>query len=40
LKRAGCKKNFVDEGKSGAIVSRPALQRYLKQLELGDTLTV
>lgn len=40
LKRAGCKKNFVDEGKSGATMSRPALQRCLKQLERGDTLIV
>lgn len=40
LKRAGCKKTFVDEGKSGATMSRPALQRCLKQLEHGDTLIV
>jgi DNA invertase Pin-like site-specific DNA recombinase len=40
LKRAGCKRNFVDEGKSGATMSRPALQRCLKQLERGDTLIV
>jgi DNA invertase Pin-like site-specific DNA recombinase len=40
LKQAGCDKTFVDEGKSGATLSRPALQRCLKQLEYGDTLTV
>lgn len=40
LKRAGCTKNFVDEGKSGASLNRPALQRCLKQLERGDTLIV
>lgn len=40
LKRAGCTKNFVDEGKSGATLSRPALQRCLKQLERGDMLIV
>lgn len=40
LKRAGCKKTFVDEGKSGATLSRPALLRCLKQLEHGDTLVV
>ncbi|HWF60270.1 MAG TPA: recombinase family protein [Nitrospira sp.] len=40
LKRAGCDKTFVDEGRSGAIMSRPALKRCLKQLEHGDTLTV
>lgn len=40
LKRAGCKKHFVDEGKSGATLNRPALRRCLKQLEHGDTLTV
>ncbi len=40
LKRAGCKKTFVDEGKSGATLNRPALKRCLKQLEHGDTLTV
>ena len=40
LKHAGCGKTFVDEGRSGATLSRPALQRCLKQLEHGDTLTV
>jgi DNA invertase Pin-like site-specific DNA recombinase len=40
LKHAGCDKTFVDEGRSGATLSRPALQRCLKQLEHGDTLTV
>jgi len=40
LKRAGCGKTFVDEGRSGTTLSRPALQRCLKQLEHGDTLTV
>jgi len=40
LKQAGCKKTFVDEGKSGATLSRPALLRCLKQLERGDTLVV
>lgn len=40
LKRAGCNKTFVDEGKSGETLSRPALQRCLKQLEHGDTLIV
>jgi hypothetical protein len=40
LKRAGCDKTFVDEGKSGATLNRPALKRCLKQLEHGDTLTV
>ena len=40
LKRADCSKTFVDEGKSGATLSRPALQRCLKQLEHGDTLIV
>ena len=40
MKQAGCDKTFVDEGKSGATLSRPALQRCLKQLEHGDTLTV
>jgi DNA invertase Pin-like site-specific DNA recombinase len=40
LKRAGCKKTFVDEGKSGATMSRPALLRCLKQLEHGDMLIV
>lgn len=40
LKRAGCNKTFVDEGKSGATLNRPALQRCLKQLEHGDTLIV
>ncbi|WHZ27925.1 MAG: hypothetical protein OJF51_002723 [Nitrospira sp.] len=40
LKRAGCKKTFVDEGKSGATLNRPALLRCLKQLEHGDMLIV
>lgn len=40
LKRAGCTKNFVDKGKSGATLSRPALKRCLKQLECGDMLIV
>lgn len=40
LKQAGCDKTFVDEGKSGATLTRPALLRCLKQLEHGDTLVV
>lgn len=40
LKEAGCEKTFVDDGKSGATLNRPALQRCLKQLEHGDTLIV
>jgi DNA invertase Pin-like site-specific DNA recombinase len=40
LKGEGCKKTFVDEGKSGATLSRPALQRCVKQLEHGDMLIV
>jgi|CXWJ01.1.fsa_nt_gi DNA invertase Pin-like site-specific DNA recombinase len=40
LKQAGCEKTFADEGRSGATLNRPALQRCLKQLEHGDTLTV
>ena len=38
LKQEGCKITFVNEGKSGATLSRPALKRCLKQLEPGDTL--
>jgi DNA invertase Pin-like site-specific DNA recombinase len=37
--QACCDKTFVDEGKSG-VPLRPVLQRCLKQLEHGDTLTV
>jgi len=40
LKQAGCDKTFVDEGRSGATLTRPALLRCLKQLEHGDTLIV
>lgn len=40
LKQAGCDKTFVDEGRSGATLTRPALLRCLKQLEHGDTLVV
>ena len=40
LKQAGCDKTFVDEGRSGATLNRPALLRCLKQLEHGDTLIV
>jgi len=40
LKKAGCKIIFKDEGISGAISNRPALQRCLKKLEPGDTLIV
>lgn len=40
LKQAGCDKKFVDEGRSGATLNRPALKRCLKQLEHGDTLIV
>jgi DNA invertase Pin-like site-specific DNA recombinase len=40
LKQAGCDKTFVDEGRSGATLNRPALRRCLKQLEHGDTLIV
>jgi DNA invertase Pin-like site-specific DNA recombinase len=40
LKRAECKTIFKDEGLSGATAKRPALQRCLKKLKNGDTLTV
>lgn len=42
LRRAGCEERFiyVDEGKSGASLNRPALARCLKTLKPGDTLTV
>lgn len=39
LKKAGCKTVFKDEV-TGAHVNRPALTRFLKALETGDTLTV
>jgi len=40
LKKAGCKTIFKDEGISGAVSNRPALQRCVKKLEHGDTLIV
>ena len=40
LKRAGCKTLFKDEGLSGATTKRPALLRFLKAFEDGDTLIV
>lgn len=42
LRRAGCEERFiyVDEGKSGGTLNRPALARCLKTLKPGDTLTV
>jgi DNA invertase Pin-like site-specific DNA recombinase len=40
LKKAGCKTVFKDDGVSGATTKRPALLRYLKKLESGDTLIV
>lgn len=40
LKQAGCDKIFKDEGRSGATLNRPALQRCLKQLEHVDMLIV
>lgn len=40
LERAGCERIFTDEGISGATTKRPALQRCLKAVQSGDTLTV
>src|SRR3984893_1706630 len=40
LKKARCKTVFKDDGVSGATTKRPALLRYLKKLESGDTLIV
>ncbi len=38
LRNAGCDRIFCDEGLSGALVSRPALDRALKALSPGDIL--
>jgi DNA invertase Pin-like site-specific DNA recombinase len=40
LKQDGCEKIFTDDGKSGATVNRPQLQKCLKKLDSGDSLTV
>lgn len=40
LKRAGCKKIFTDQGKSGATLNRPALSRCLVSLKKDDCLIV
>ena len=40
LKRAGCKKIFIDEGISGATAKRPALTKVIKALKSGDVLVV
>jgi DNA invertase Pin-like site-specific DNA recombinase len=38
LERAGCERIYRDEGASGSQVSRPALDRLLRELKPGDTL--
>src|SRR5215475_4282747 len=40
LKHAGCDEIFSDEGVSGAVARRPALDRALKRLQTGDALIV
>lgn len=40
LKKAGCRKLYRDHGVSGAEVARPALDRMMRELRQGDTLTV
>lgn len=40
LRRAGCERVFTDEGVSGATVNRPALQKAIAALKLGDALVV
>ncbi len=40
LKKAGCKQLYTDEGISGIVTRRPALDRCLKALKPGDTLIV
>jgi hypothetical protein len=40
LKKAGCETIFRDDGISGATTKRPALLRYLRKLQAGDTLAV
>jgi DNA invertase Pin-like site-specific DNA recombinase len=40
LKKDGCEKIFTDDGKSGATTNRPQLQKCLKKLDTGDSLTV
>jgi len=40
LKKARCQKVFTDEGFSGRTMKRPALQRLLKTVKPGDTVTV
>ena len=40
LTAAGCEKVFVDQGVSGAIASRPGLDRALQALQKGDALVV
>ena len=40
LQKTGCKTVFKDEGLSGATTKRPALLRFFKKLEHGDTLIV
>lgn len=40
LRAAGCDRIFTDQGISGSATSRPGLDRALKALKEGDTLTV
>lgn len=40
LEKAGCEKIFADEGLSGRNTKRPKLQRLLKALQPGDSVTV
>lgn len=40
LKRAGCRRLFVDKGRSGASFDRPELTRCLASLKAGDVLVV
>ena len=40
LKHARCDEIFSDEGVSGAVARRPALDRALKRLQTGDALIV
>lgn len=40
LKKAGCRRLYVDRGKSGATFDRPELAKCLKSLKSGDVLVV